>query len=687
MKAARHFAQILAIFALSALAACSGKGMSSDVVAQNEFFTVTGDSIIEHTADSDTIFALSENKIECRKQGSNHTLWTAPVTPTDFAPRFASQDALLDALYAAAAESLHAAMPKQTTRSISHTSLNALMATAYLDPEGTKQMLLTKIADGKIQRESSIALSSDRMAWAIAAWEVYKVLGDRKWLEFIRPIIANTLSEDQALLVNQYHNHFFHGAPFFTTRASVVQWMSQNDIFETVSAYCNVLYAASMLVLHQIDEELSEGSTDALPSENWDDAINLIDEINHTLWIEKRGFYSAAIYNAPFDIQANFPDNLAQAIAVLTGIAFDNRAENLMEQTPISHYGVPVNYVAINPINDKFTRHPLWPATQGLWNMAAASLSNEHMMRRGAASLLRTKAKSLASDEQNPVLDSAVLALIIRSVVGLRFVPEGIELKPCVPVCFKGRKQLVGFKYRNALFDFIIDGTGTGIQSIKLDGNPLNTDFLQGTLEGHHVVHIIMDENHPAMTPVSLASKIRIPIMPQVEWNANSGAITNYSPDFKYSLVINGKRVASIDSTFIVPELPQGLVMASVVAAAEGYGGIISDPQELTPAHAISTITVTADANSGSVTAQFTASESGAHYINVEYATETPLIVKLLVNTHHQSTLLLAPGSSRSSTNIVELLKGNNVITVVPAFNSADTPLSPTVTALRIVHK
>jgi len=73
------------------------------------------------------------------------------------------------------------------TRDVSY---SILLSMAYLQPEASKISLMKKVnPNGVIIQDTGSGgawpVSSDRMVWALAAYEIYKVTGDRQWLEYI----------------------------------------------------------------------------------------------------------------------------------------------------------------------------------------------------------------------------------------------------------------------------------------------------------------------------------------------------------------------------------------------------------------------------------------------------------------------------------------------------------------------
>ncbi len=41
------------------------------------------------------------------------------------------------------------------------------------------------------------------MIWTVAAWEIYKVTGDRKWLETVFPVVERSIAKDAKTIVSE----------------------------------------------------------------------------------------------------------------------------------------------------------------------------------------------------------------------------------------------------------------------------------------------------------------------------------------------------------------------------------------------------------------------------------------------------------------------------------------------------
>ena len=84
------------------------------------------------------------------------------------------------------------------TRDISY---SIILSMAYLQPKVAKNSLLKKVdKKGRIIQDTGSGgawpVSTDRMIWAVAAFELYKVTGDLDWLKQAFEIVRNSIEDD-----------------------------------------------------------------------------------------------------------------------------------------------------------------------------------------------------------------------------------------------------------------------------------------------------------------------------------------------------------------------------------------------------------------------------------------------------------------------------------------------------------
>ena len=84
------------------------------------------------------------------------------------------------------------------TRDVSY---SIILSMAALQPEASMISLMKKVnPSGQIIQDTGSGgawpISTDRMIWTLAAYEIYKVTGDKKWLEKVYPIALRSIEKD-----------------------------------------------------------------------------------------------------------------------------------------------------------------------------------------------------------------------------------------------------------------------------------------------------------------------------------------------------------------------------------------------------------------------------------------------------------------------------------------------------------
>ena len=111
--------------------------------------------------------------------------------------------------------------------------------------------LMKKVnAEGQIIQDTGSGgawpISTDRMIWVVAAWEVYKVTGDMDWLRKVYPIAVRSLAKDAATVMSA--DGLVKGETSFIDwrEQSYPRWMQTADIAQSEAMSTNVLYTAAL---------------------------------------------------------------------------------------------------------------------------------------------------------------------------------------------------------------------------------------------------------------------------------------------------------------------------------------------------------------------------------------------------------------------------------------------------------
>lgn len=583
-----------------------------------------------------------------------------------------------------------------------------LLSLAYLNPEASMATLRSAVANGVISHKHKASvwpINTEDISWTMAAWEIYAVTGDKKWLKWAYSVAKRTIDEEYEINSDRFTGLIHGGGQFaFTQGQFYPSWMEYKDIYESCSLANNVFFERAFEILNDMGDELG------IDSDYGERAQNLKDAINGALWNEQLHHYFQYTYVYAAPVQSPVIDNFAQAMSILWNIASDDRAENLMMYTPVSSYGVTAtspHYQSDDKVN---LSEVVTPMVQAFWNLAAAKTENESMLRYGLGAMYRAQALFCANKGAlnaftgMPLgagagdLGSAAgnLAMVFRIYAGMTFLPNGIEFNPYVPVFLNGKKEIKGFKYRGATLNITIEGTGSDIDQFFIDGKETNDNFIDAKLTGAHSILIKMSNTKKARQQVTLmGSNFSLPPTPLVQWGKDENTLLNYSAHTRYRMVINGNiRYGITDTLFAIQPERSVFTVNSVISIGNRSYSYISKPHYVMKE--AQQIPFTAFAEAGTllvrqevakrvaemstgrnrmISLEVNVPSGGEYYIDIRYANGINLpicpTVSVKANTHTQGTIVLPPRGDGEWLNTgwsnmikAELLRGHNTITV-----------------------
>ncbi len=485
------------------------------------------------------------------------------------------------------------------TRDVSYAILHSL---AQLHPEVCKISLLAKVNDNnRIIQDTGTGgawpCSTDRTTWVLAAWEVYKVTGDREWLDRIFPVIKNTLEDDRQVAFDPV-TQLMHGETSWLDwrEQEYPTWMQPADIFQSEAMGTTAVHYQSLRILSEICQ-LKELPQLAEKYSQW--AADLKEGMNRHLWMEDRGFYAIYRYGRNFSIKHPQFEVLGESSAILWDIANDEQKRRISESMPSTCFGTQDMFPNLK---DQYPYHndAMWPFTQGYWMKAQARVGNEEGVLHSISSIYRLAALNLSNMENMVIYDgnpkglainsprqlwsvAANLAIVPNIYFGINYETDGIRFAPVIPKSMKGTRQLKNFKYRQAVLDLTVTGAGSQIVSFKLNG--LECDpFFDGRLTGHHTIEMQLGSQAP-QTPqtITLCSNAYQPLTPVTRLEGN---VLNFDPvpdAVEYRLLHNGE----VSQTLRTPQTlqtPQTFPLqadgeyAVLAYNAEGYQSYMSEP-------------------------------------------------------------------------------------------------------------
>lgn len=392
------------------------------------------------------------------------------------------------------------------------TAINTMNAMCIMDPEIAKNTLLS-VCEKRNGKNYIGGQYWDCIIWAIGAWQYYLVNADRDFLEFSADAIANTLAHLEQEEFDEKAG-LFRGAAVYGDgisaypdtyartkehRTCILDWPDANPQQRSPKGYgipmkvlsTNCIYFAAYQIAGKMNQQLSKDSSSYIRK-----AEALKQAINKTLWNEETGRYDYFID----DLQrCNSAEALGLAFSILFGIADDEKAERIFENTFVSEHGIPCLWPSFERyrIAGHYGRHSgtVWPHAQGYWALAMLHQGHWRAFEKELFSLVckATADKQLAeiyhpisgkiyggfqeagsdgiqewkSCEKQTWSSTAFWSMLFYGVFGLRFNETELQIAPYLPSSMD-HMELKNLKLGDATITIIVDRNSDAPESITI---------------------------------------------------------------------------------------------------------------------------------------------------------------------------------------------------------------------------
>ena len=530
-------------------------------------------------------------------------------------PDLTSSERLIDALHRMSLEELldlrredgalagGAKWPGVWTRDV---SWGAMLAFSPIVPEAVRTSLMAKVdSAGRIIQDTgtggSWPISTDRVSWALAAWELYAATGDRGWLRTAYDVIRRSTDAD-LLTAFDAETGLFHGESSFLDwrEQSYPTWMDPKDIYLSQALGTNALHHGTHRVLARMARGLGEPAQVVARHEEVADAVRR--GMNTHLWQPERGYYGQYRYGRVHRSRSPRAEGLGEALSILYGAADPQQRQALARRMPVVPFGVPSfwPYIADMP---PYHNAAIWPQVVGFWTWAAAESGNTAAVEHGLASLFRAGALFLTNKEnlvaatghfEGTELNSdrligsvgAMLGAIHRVLFGLRFEEDRLAFRPFVPRAYDGERTLRKLRYRGAELTVTVRGFGAGVERAVLDGRPLERAEIPADLTGAHHVEITLDRVVPG-GEIQLVENRFAPATPRVSLEGDRLVWAAVPSAARYTVFRNGRPVG--DTAELQARIERGTALSEYQVLATDSAGVdsfLSEPVRVVPAGA-----------------------------------------------------------------------------------------------------
>lgn len=385
------------------------------------------------------------------------------------------------------------------------TSYAVDLGLAFVDPERSKNSLSFKISERKASAGGSNMeiiqdtgsggswpVSTDRVSWALGAYETLKYLEGSSYTDFLDKAytaIKNTVMTDRS--------HVFDAADgLYYGEQSFLDWREQTYPVWTASDTVHIAMSKTLStnVLHYIildtGSKLAEIKGDTAFKNDCDTWKNsLKNSIVDKFYLSDAKLFSAMKTTFLNDAAVKKFDLLGQSLAVIAGIADESKAKDAVANYPVTTAGPPVIWPQ-EPSTRIYHNRGIWPFVTAYALRSAVKTRNDMAYENAFMSIVRGAALNLSNMENfefttlsnyyadnrkdqlnrdltGPVVNSqrqlwsvaAFISLVKDGIFGMNVEMDSISFDPVIPVAL--RKE------------FFNNGEGIQIKYFKLKGKNL----------------------------------------------------------------------------------------------------------------------------------------------------------------------------------------------------------------------
>lgn len=451
------------------------------------------------------------------------------------------------------------------TRDISY---SIILSMAYMQPAVAINSLLKKVNKKKrIIQDTGTGgawpCSTDRMIWAVAAFEVYKATGNKDWLQQAYIIIKNSIENDEHVAYDTLTGMVRGESSFLDWREQTYpKWMQPADIFESECLGTNAVHYEANKVLAEMATILNDKKVAAKHKAL---AAQIKNGINKYLWMPDKGYYAQYLYGRNYKIISPRMEALGESLCIIFNIADAAKQKEMISKIPFTPYGVTCIYPEI-PNIPPYHNNAVWPFVQTYFTWAAQKAGNKKAVMQSIADIYRP-AVLFVTNKENFVAQtgdfagtqinssnmlwslSGNISLVHKVLFGIKFETDKLSFHPFVPQALQGKRTLNNFKYRNAVLNISMNGFGNKISSFKVDGKSSPTFTIPATLTGEHEIEIQLSNNFTDNKTNDNVNEQRVYFSlpnPEVSLEKNMLKWEPIKDAVSYIVLKNGKTIASI---------------------------------------------------------------------------------------------------------------------------------------------
>lgn len=468
--------------------------------------------------------ALSENKIVSDYHGKNS--WELQRDISSF-PRFkAENNQMIVALYNMALEEMLKNIRTDSTFMTGELWPDTWTRDAVYSIYFSYSWILPEISRRTLEKQTlqnpkealqdtgsggSWPISTDRVVWAMAAWEYYLYTGDKTWLVSVYDRLKYTALKDIHMAFDPAIGLFRGETCSMDWRTHTYpNWFKNAVIAESFSSGTNALHKFLYQFLGDAARITGQPAEEIA---RWDYYRDILKEnINKRFWNEDTGLYTCYLYPEYMGYKSTSRVGvMSNGLASVLDIASAEQSAKMVENLPLYPYGAAVLYPSI-PDDFAYHNKSVWPVWQTPYLYAARNTGNitatEHLMKSliRAGALFLTHKENMTYDtgyDRGTALNSSrqlwsvssYISMVYRILFGMTMTTDGITFSPVIPGLINGKLFLEDFRYRDAVLNITISGKGNVVKSVTVNGKKQKLPYMfSGEEKGTFTISIEMTE-------------------------------------------------------------------------------------------------------------------------------------------------------------------------------------------------
>lgn len=412
----------------------------------------------------------------------------------------------------------------------------------------------------------SYPVSTDKIITYLSVWEIYLATGDESILEYFYDICMDNILQD-------YNTAYDEESGLMKGETCGLDWRSQTypdwmgneveeslaNIAECKAASVNLIYLGVLDRMIESAEILGRNDKDFLQKKY--DA--LYKAVTERLWHEELGCYAAWEYPSYMGSPLAYKiDCIANGYALWFGIGSQEQLDSIATNYPLVTYGANVVYP--NKQGDLehkdriYHNRGVWPGWEAQLMLAGAEHGYDLLSEEIWNSCITAAATSLVNKE---VVDfttgegihvnhqlwsiAATLSGYYKVLFGMIYDTDGITFEPYIPQWMVGPFTLTNYKYCDATLNLTLNGEGSVIQSIVVNGKNVGTSYtLPFGASGTYNIEITVADTDDKVETVNLNDEKNHVICPKmpvatlsgntITWGAQAGCTYKVWTGSKY---------------------------------------------------------------------------------------------------------------------------------------------------------